>query len=179
MRARRSMIPSSLLTISMFGALLVALQPYWTAIRPASISRPVAPPPAGASFEAIVQQAWKCRTRARLAAIRQMEALEEWDPGLAAGGSEWLRRELMARDADGDLRQSHALARQALERAHSAQEHGRAVALLARIECDRGHHAAELRWARLLMALAPEEERAQQTLRHAQVCLKLEPSAGE
>lgn len=140
------------------------------------LSPAVHPPrPAVGPFEAALRQARLCRTRAGLAVNPELEAILEWDPGLSAtGAAKRLREELMAADANGDLRQSHALARQAFEGAQSVPERGRAVALLARIECDRGDHEAELRWARKLMALAPDDERSKQTLRHARVCLGLE-----
>jgi hypothetical protein len=87
------------------------------------------------------------------------------------------RRELMARDQSGLLRRALGCASRAAELARSPQEEYRAVRLLARLECDAGHHREELQQARRLMALAPSREDAASALVHALRCNGLSPDS--
>src|SRR5436190_850733 len=61
--------------------------------------------------------------------------------------------------------------------ARTPEEQYRSVELLARLECDAGHHREALRLAHTLLALRPRDERAWIALRHAAWCNHLEPLA--
>jgi hypothetical protein len=133
---------------------------------PAAASSPIRSP-----FDAALREAWQRRTQARLAENQRRESLEAWDPQAAPGGSsENLRRQQLSEDPSGDMQRARSLARQAAALAQSTEEKCRAAQLLARIECELGHHEAELQQAQLLVALAPRNYRSLEELHHAGVC---------
>jgi hypothetical protein len=104
---------------------------------------------------------------------RRLEALEVWDPAAGERGGlreyeDWQAQ--MAQDPEKSLHRAEAAAQEALALARSPAEAYRANEALALIECNRGHHAAELRAARRLMALDPQNERSLYWLRRAARC---------
>jgi hypothetical protein len=169
MRVKQWLLLAGAAVLCLGGALIggAARRERQTAAAPASL---IAPRRSGA-FETALRQAWECRTRARLAANREREAMEAWDPGVTAERAEPVRREQMVRDADGSLRRAHAQALEAVGLARTPSDQYRASWLLARIECDRGNHQAELRQAQRLVELAPHQERSREALEHALACL--------
>jgi hypothetical protein len=111
---------------------------------------------------------------------REREALEAWDPATEQMDQEGMRRQLMAQDRGGHLRCARQAARQAIFRAQNQRETYRATALLAMLEHEAGQHKAELRHARVLVALRPHASMSLMYLQRAEKCLYLEtrsPSA--
>jgi hypothetical protein len=100
-----------------------------------------------------------------------MEAWEERDPARAgdADAEAW-RRGVLTVDRGGDLRRARARAQQAEKLARTPAEASRAAELLVLLECEAGHHAAELRQARRLVALQNGNWRSLTVLRRAAVC---------
>ena len=137
---------------------------------PSASAPGVAPPPRSPS-EAARRTARRCWVRAQVAVNRQREALEAWDPAAADNvDQEAWRRQSMALDPGGDLRDA--------ERTGQAGSEAYAAALLlTRLECDAGHHAAELERARRLLALRPHDWLSLLVLRRAAVCNGMEPLA--
>jgi hypothetical protein len=131
----------------------------------------VAVPAPGSPFEAALQEAKAWRLRAREVAKREMEAWEERDPARAgdADAEAW-RHGVLAVDRGGDLRRARARARQAEKLARTPAEASRAAELLVLLECEAGHHAAELRQARRLVALQHGNWRSLTVLRRAAIC---------
>src|SRR5262249_37343788 len=142
---------------------------------PAIFLPPVRP---ATPFEQSLRQAWTLRSRAILAEDLEREAMEEWDPsGFAGRASERIRREHLAQERSGELRQARTAVRHAAALARTPMEAYRAGWLLTMIECGLGDHQAELREAQRLMALAPRDLRSRTALRHAEACNGLAPSA--
>jgi hypothetical protein len=63
-----------------------------------------------------------------------------------------------------------AHAHRAVELARTPREEYRVALLRVRIECDAGDHEEELRQARRLMALAPDDPQSLRVLQHAAGC---------
>jgi hypothetical protein len=107
---------------------------------------------------------------------RECEALEEWDPEHRTRLDlvHW-RLQQLARDRGGYLGRAREVARRAAALARTRQEAYRVALLLALIECDAGHHEAELQQARRLMALAPRKATSLVVLRRAAECNGLKP----
>jgi len=144
---------------------------------PSASAPGVAPPPRSPS-EAARRTARRCWVRAQVAVNRQREALEAWDPAAADNvDQEAWRRQSMALDPGGDLRRAVEAARRAAALAHTPEEAYAAALLLTRLECDAGHHAAELEQARKLLALRPHHWLSLLVLRRAAVCNGMEPLA--
>ena len=154
---------------------------------PSASAPGVAPPPRSPS-EAARRTARRCWVRAQVAVNRQREALEAWDPAAADNvDQEAWRRQSMALDPTlpggdptlpgGDLRRAVEAARRAAALAHTPEEAYAAALLLTRLECDAGHHAAELEQARKLLALRPHHWLSLLVLRRAAVCNGMEPLA--
>jgi hypothetical protein len=107
---------------------------------------------------------------------RRLEAVEMWDPkarqrpGLLAW-EDWQAQ--MAQDPDGSLHRAGAAVQEAIALARSPAETYRATEVLALIECNRGRHEAELRAARRLVALEPQNEQSLLWLRRAARCNRL------
>src|SRR5438445_11936369 len=77
----------------------------------------------------------------------------------------------MAALPGGDLDCARAAARRASVLAQTPEEAGAAAELLALIEHETGHHAAELRYARSLVELQPRRSRAWMVLQRAERCV--------
>jgi hypothetical protein len=131
----------------------------------------VARSPLASPFEAALQEAKTRRLRAREAAKQEMEAREARDPAAAdvADAEAW-GRGVLALDRGGDLRCARDRARQAEKLARTSAEAAQAAELLVLLECEAGHHAAELRQARRLVALQHGSRRSLMVLRRAAVC---------
>jgi hypothetical protein len=83
------------------------------------------------------------------------------------------RRRLMAQDRTGDLGRALAAAREAALLARTPDEEYGAREWLVLIECDAGDHREELRQARRLAALQPQNEISWTSLRRAAHCNRL------
>ncbi len=79
----------------------------------------------------------------------------------------------MAHDRGGCLRRAQTAAQRAAELAATREDEYRVTALRALLECDTGHHEAELRHARQLITLAPRKELSLLWLRRAARCNRL------
>lgn len=168
-----------LVAICLLASITTALENSPTATGPEPIPRALlSPRPGEGAFSFALRQAWQFRKRAWLAANRELEVIETRDPGLTARPAKWMRfrQRMLARDASGDLRRSYTLAREAQVLARTPQEKYRAATLLAGIECERGDHEAELRWAQVLMALEPRNQASLRYLWRAARCNGREPT---
>jgi hypothetical protein len=170
----RSVLRVMVSVVAGFGVLsvplirLVWLRPHAsTAALPASAFRPVRP---HTPSEVALAAGWRHRIQAQQAVNRQRDALEAWDPAVAYTDPDSLRRQLLADDRDGGLRRALGEARRAVALARTRAEACRATLLLARTECDAGHHEAELRHARVLHALARGEWGSRDVLLRALLC---------
>jgi hypothetical protein len=161
------------------GLGLLAFALLWSSGAPGH-RRPSAPPrrfrshaPRDRPFDAALREAVQWQQRAIEEAARQEDALKEWDPRAASdggpGASEAWQHQV-ARDEHGYLRRASAEAERAGGLARTPREMCRAGALLASLECSLGHHDAELRQARKLVARAPRNELALFCLWHAARC---------
>jgi hypothetical protein len=124
------------------------------------------------SSEQALREAAKWRMSAEATVIEERETLiERMGPTFSEhiNNDQW-RRELMARDQNGDLRRALAMARRAAELARTPQETHRATLLLRALECEAGHHREELKQARRLVAMGPAREDAAAALEHARKC---------
>jgi hypothetical protein len=128
------------------------------------------PPPRSPS-EAARRDARHDLTQAQKAVNQEREALEAWDPaGVDSLDQEHFRRQLMAADPGGHLRRALVTGERAAALARTPEEAYAAALLLARLECDAGHHQEELRQARKLMALQPHDWLSLLALRRAAFC---------
>src|SRR5438309_10365078 len=80
------------------------------------------------------------------------------------------RRLLMARDREGYLQRARVAALRGVAVARTPKETYQAPVVLAQIEHDAGHHAAELKQALRLMTLAPQNPDALEVLRRGARC---------
>jgi hypothetical protein len=80
------------------------------------------------------------------------------------------RQRLTAQDRGGYLRRAEEAARRAVVLAKSPQETYEATLWLALLECDRGHHRAELQHTRRLVVLQPRNPASWGALRRAAEC---------
>jgi hypothetical protein len=110
--------------------------------------------PQDSPSETARQQARRWYLRARVAVKQELDAIAEWDPDSLIGSAAGVyRRQLMAQNID--LQRARIAALKAAELARTLDETYRATRLLACIECELGHHRAELQHAQRLMTLAP------------------------
>jgi hypothetical protein len=117
-----------------------------------------------------LREARRWRLRAQVLVRDQLEALEEEDPDRMDGRTTDLcRRLLMARTRELLLARVEAARAAALAR--TPDEIYQTALLRAGLECDAGHHQAELRLARQLVHLKPRDTRALLALQHAAVCI--------
>jgi len=93
-----------------------------------------------------------------------------WPEVVESPESDVRGRVLLARDAAGNLRRAREVAREALGWARTLPERYEATLLLARLECEAGRHAEELRLARKLVALQPGSSDARRMLQRARRC---------
>jgi hypothetical protein len=122
-------------------------------------------------FEAALREARSGRMCARETVKRELEAEEIRDPaGTAEVDMEAWRRGLLAIDRGGFLRRARAQAERAEMLARTPQEACRAAELVVLIECETGHHHAELQQARRLVALAHGSQRSLTVLHRAERC---------
>lgn len=132
---------------------------------------PVTLPPPRSPFEAALRHARWWRTCAREAAKRELEAQESRDPAGTAGvDPEAWRRGLLVVDRGAFLRRARRQAQRAVILARTPREACRAAELMVLIECETGHHRAELQQARWLVALAHGSRRSRTVLRRAERC---------
>jgi hypothetical protein len=128
-------------------------------------------PPPGSLAEVVLRQAWRSRTGAELAVLREREALERWDPqGSQVLPWEAWRLQRLAADPTSDLHKAWELARQAATLAHTPAEKYRAVELQVLLAHEAGRHEAEFQLAARLLALAPASYRARQVYKCARCC---------
>jgi hypothetical protein len=114
------------------------------------------------------------RWRGRAVTAVQYEGLASDEAGTGVP-REPLRLQQMARDERGYLRRALVGARRAAALAHTTDEKYRAIALLACIEHEAGHHEAELQQAQQLVRLRPRNWHPLIILRRAAACNGLEP----
>jgi hypothetical protein len=124
----------------------------------------LAHPAAAALLEA--RRAWQ---QALLDIKPNMEVLAAAAPDAIDTQGRW-RQRLMARDRNGYLWQAGAAAASAVAQARSADETYEALLWLALIECGHGRHREELRVARRLVVLRPQDAAALASLRRAAQC---------
>jgi hypothetical protein len=130
-----------------------------------------APPAPRSPSEAARRDARHYLTQAQKAVNQEREALEAWDlAGVDSLDQEHFRRQLMAADPGGHLRRALEAGERAAALARTPEEAYAAALLLARLECDAGHHPEELRQARKLMALQPHDWLSLLALRRAAFC---------
>jgi hypothetical protein len=116
-----------------------------------------------------LRQAWRYRTRAKLAVNREREALEQWDPQAAAEQDpEAWRLQLLAANPNGDMGRAGDWARQAAALARTTDEASRAAELQVLLAHEAGDQQAALRQARRWVALAPGSPVARMVLKRAQ-----------
>jgi hypothetical protein len=146
-------------------------------LRPAHLVpiRAIAAPPASSPSAAARRTARRYWVRAAQAVNSEREVLEEWDPEATENmNQEQWRRQLMAADRTGDLKRALKWGRHAAALARTPEDIYAAARLLDRLECDAGHHEAELAQARKLMALQPSNSYSIILLQRAAVCNHLE-----
>jgi hypothetical protein len=135
----------------------------------------VAPPPPATPSAAARHVARRCWARAAQAVNNEREVLEAWDPdGTENLNQEQWRRQLMAADHGGELQRALKWGRHAAALARTSNDKYAAAQLLARVECDAGHHDEELAQARKLMALRPRSLDSLMLLQRAAMCNRLE-----
>jgi hypothetical protein len=124
---------------------------------------------------------WEARGWRRLAiqeVNRERERLDAWDPeAMAEIDQEAWRLQRMALDPSGHLRRSVVVARRAAALARTPAEQYRAAEHISRIAHEVGDHREELRQARRLMKLAPQNRISQLLLRRALRCGVRKPLA--
>jgi hypothetical protein len=108
---------------------------------------------------------------AQQAAARELELSPEAGPDSVIWHlTDAHRQYLMRVDRSGALGRARWAARRAAVLARTPSEQWRAAELLAGLECDTGNHRAELRYARQLIALQPQQRASWEALKHAAVC---------
>jgi hypothetical protein len=161
--------------LGLCGMLALVLRAAAPRPAPATVRWAAAPVPAPqprTPAEVALRQAWRYRTRAKIAVNREREEVEQWDPRAAMDlDPETWRRQLMAADPNGDMRRAAAWNRQAMAEARTPAEAYRAAELQVLIERESGRHEAEFRQALGLLALAPESPTARGLLARARKCL--------
>jgi glycosyltransferase involved in cell wall biosynthesis len=128
-------------------------------------------PPRSLTSAEVLREAGWWRMRAKITVSRELEAHDAADPGVIDGiDDEAFRRHLLAADRDGALHRARELALQGASLARTPLQECRAAELLALLECESGHHASELEYAKRLVALKPRSERSLIVLRRAAGC---------
>jgi hypothetical protein len=134
-----------------------------------SVRRRVLPAPRTPS-EAALRQAKQHWRQAFQGIQAELETLCAEDPEASSRQWNGWRSELMAVDKAGYLQRAHGAAREAVELAQSVSERYQALMWLAIIECDRGHHRAELQHVQQLVTLGPRDAAAWGALARAAHC---------
>jgi hypothetical protein len=126
-----------------------------------------------------LKEAQRCWCQAQREVNAEFEVLEAWDPAMEAwtpgtesklGNREEWRRNMMASDRHGFLREARKAVMEAQRLARTPRDIVAASLIRCRIECDSGNHVAELREARKLVTLAPQNKLALITLKRATTC---------
>ena len=139
--------------------------------QPPAAGSPGGPPIPRSPSEASRREASRYWIQARERVSEELDRQEEWDAnGIHLTQRERRRQSMMAMDAGGDLVRARTAAARAETLARTADETYQAAVLLSRIECELGHHEAELRQSRLLVRLQPRDPLALTLLEHAAVC---------
>jgi hypothetical protein len=112
------------------------------------------------AIDAANQERYRVIESARLAQPGQLDT-EEW------------RRRLMVQDRTGDTWRALLAAREALQLARGIEEEYQAREWLALISCDAGRHQEELRQARRMVQLQPQNVGSLTALRRAARCNRL------
>jgi hypothetical protein len=129
------------------------------------------PPTPHSPSERARRAALHCWARAQQEVNEERYALEDWDPeAMSRMDQERFRLQLMARDRGGNLRVALARARRAATLAQTRAEAYDSALLLARLDCEAGHHGEELVQARRLMVMAPHSPVSLLMLRRAAQC---------
>jgi hypothetical protein len=130
--------------------------------------------PPQSPFEETLMKARELHFHAQEAVREQLAVLQERSPrAVAESAVEVSRRDLLTHSPD--IAPARAAARRAHMLARTRTETYRATYWLGRIECDAGHHLAELQQARKLMGLAPHEALSLILLQHAARCNGIDP----
>jgi hypothetical protein len=134
-------------------------------------SRPRLARPRGSPTDRMLREARGWQLRAWEIVGEEREALVDWDPHITTRLDlvDW-RRHQLALDRGGYLCRAREVARRAGVLSRSQDEAYRVALLLALIECDTGHYAAELKQARKLMLMAPRKATSLVVLRRAARC---------
>jgi tetratricopeptide (TPR) repeat protein len=157
-------------SLALLGVPLLALA--WTHRPPATLpDRANRVIPVRTPFAAALQEAVSDQWRAQHHVNEEREALEAWDPEAAPkNDQESWRRNLMACESTGSLRQAREAAQRAAARARTPAEAYSAALQRARIECDAGDHEAEFLLARRLIGLQPDNRLSWMVMRRAARC---------
>jgi hypothetical protein len=159
---------------------ITRLAPKRPGLLASSLALPGAPFPSlgSSSADALREARWEW-VRAQQAVARELEARLKNEPnGMVRRATDAYRQRLAALDPGRALQRARIAARRAAALARTQDEACRATSLLARIECDAGHHREELRYARRLVALAPRRPASWDVLKHAAICIGLAKLAG-
>lgn len=129
--------------------------------------------PRARPFDAALREAIEWQHQAVDEVAHRQEALNAWNPNAVVDGDpregqEW--RQEVARDRGGYLHRALAQAERAAGLARTRHEICRAGALQAWLLCGLGDHEKELRQARRIMALEPNDPLCRDALRHAARC---------
>jgi hypothetical protein len=175
---------STMQTAAMLGLCLLSLPlAYFVRTQPQEPPHPTTAPvpprrPLHSRSKEALRAAWWLWMQAHQAANGELEAIEEAEPApFTAASREQCRRALIARDRSGDLHRARATAERALVLAQTPTETYEATVLRALLECELGHHRAELKHVRTLMMLAQRNPVSLMYLRRAALCNGLEPLA--
>jgi hypothetical protein len=132
---------------------------------------PPSPRPAHSPSREACLTGWRAWLEAQKTADGDCEVLERRDPQIASGTDETrLRRELLTQDRTGVLGWARMQATMAESTAKTSEERLQAGLLLAWIDCDQSNHAAELKQALWLVAIAPRRPEVLALLRRARGC---------
>jgi hypothetical protein len=164
-------------TLGLFLLSLPLLHGAWTRYTAAPRSGPtrqVTSTAARPPFEAALREAVAYRIKAHRIVRAEIDALEAWDPEAGAGldWTSWGQPRLSA-DRSGYLHRARVAGLRADALARTPVDAYRAAMCLAYLEHDAGHHQAELRQARRLMALQPRQDISLAVLQRAALCNEL------
>ena len=160
---------SPALAIGCLGLLVFLL--FWSHQRPLPAAHRSARPLRSfrSPSEAALDEARRWHLLAQMGVNQRLEALEAWDPSaIDPSTPEINRRQFIA--GAGEMRRAREAACQAVALARSRPETCRALCVLARIECDLGHHQEELRHAETVVRLGPHDPQSWSELLHAARC---------
>lgn len=125
------------------------------------------------SFETSLREAGRWRGMAVQQVADGLEGLAEWDPQAGDVVDRTARRAWeaqMAQDRGGYLHRAVIEARRAAMLARTPGEKYRVTARMALLECNLGHHQAELQMARRLVEMQPRNELSLLWFRRAARC---------